>query len=51
LIGVVKAESKENIDSRAERPIYAVLTGKCGGFEVLAIRRLARKELQIQKPH
>jgi hypothetical protein len=26
LIGVVKAESKENIDSRAKRPIYAVLT-------------------------
>jgi hypothetical protein len=34
LIGAVRAEIKENVDSLAKRPIYAVLTVR------LAVRRI-----------
>jgi hypothetical protein len=39
LIGVVKAESKENIDSRAKGPIYAGLTARRARSGVIRKRR------------
>jgi hypothetical protein len=32
LIGAVKAEIKENVDSGPKRPIYALLIAPFGGF-------------------